>query len=210
MSDHLSDRMSDRMSDRPAAKNFTARALVPQRWDDFVQLFGQRGACGGCWCMYPRLTRKEFEAGKGEGNRRAMREFVDTGRVPGVLGYLGDEVVGWCSIEPRELIGTLARSRILKPVDEVPVWSVVCLFVAKEWRRQGVSVQMIEAAVQHAVGQGASCVEAYPVEPRKPDMPPAFAWYGLAAAYLKAGFSEVARRSPTRPIMRYRIDAESD
>ena len=157
--------------------------------------------------MFPRLTRSQFEAGKGEGNHRAMHDLVHGGRVPGILGYVDDEVAAWCSIEPRAVIGSLARARILKPLDEVPVWSIVCLFIARERRRQGLSVRVIRAAVDYAAAQGAPCVEAYPVEPRQTDMPPAFAWYGLASAYLQAGFREVARGSATRPIMRYELAA---
>ena len=183
------------------ASALTIAALSPDRWDDFERLFGVRGACGGCWCMYPRLSHQEFEAGKGEPHRRAMRKLVNSGRVPGLIGYADDEPVAWCSIEPREALATLARSRILAPLDEVPVWSIVCLFVSRPWRRRGVSVQMITGAVAHAASSGAVCVEAYPVEPKKP-LAPAFAWTGLAAAYRQAGFIEVARRSVTRPIMR--------
>lgn len=180
----------------------TIAPLSCDRWDDFEQLFGTRGACGGCWCMYPRLSHQEFEAGKGEPNRRAMWKLVDSGRVPGLIGYADGQPIAWCSIEQRATLATLARSRILAPLDEVPVWSIVCLFVSRQWRRRGVSVQMIEGAVAYAASRGAVCVEAYPVEPKKTAVPPAFAWTGLAAAYLHAGFSEVARRSATRPIMR--------
>lgn len=176
--------------------------LTPDRWDDFEALFGERGACGGCWCMTPRLTRSEYERQKGEGNRRAMQAIVDAGEVPGVLGYLRGSTAGWCSIGPRETFSSLARSRILKPVDAQPVWSIVCLFVAKQHRRQGVSVALIEGAVRHARSRGARIVEAYPVEPKKDPVPPVFAYTGIASAFLAAGFEEVARRSETRPILR--------
>lgn len=176
--------------------------LTIDRWADFERLFGKRGACGGCWCMWPRLTRSRFTQLKGEGNRRAMKRLVQSGRVTGVLGYLGDEPVGWCSIEPREEIPSLSRSRILAPVDDRPVWSIVCLFVAKEHRKHGVSVRMIDGAVAYARARGATIVEAYPVEPKKSPMPAPFAYTGLASGFLRAGFREVARRSETRPVMR--------
>src|SRR5947199_2589308 len=97
--------------------------LTPAQWADFEQLFGTRGACGGCWCMTWRLPRGEFEAGKGDGNRRAMQARVRAGRVPGVIGYLEGEPVAWCSVEPREQFVSLGRSRVLAPVDDQPVWS---------------------------------------------------------------------------------------
>ncbi len=183
--------------------------LVPERFADFVDLFGERGACGGCWCMTPRLARAEYEAGKGAGNRRRMRRLVEGGTVPGVLGYLGEQAVAWCSIEPRTSFGSLERSRILKPVDAEPVWSIVCLFVRKEHRGRGVSHALIDGAVAWARSRGATIVEAYPVEPRKDRMPDVFAYTGIASAFARAGFQEVARRSETRPIMRRRLGRES-
>jgi GNAT superfamily N-acetyltransferase len=184
---------------------FEAHPLTLDRWDDFEELFGAKGACGGCWCMFPRLTRSEYERRKGEGNRRAMRKLVESGRVPGLLGYVDGKPAAWCSIEPRALIGSLARSRILAPVDDEPVWSVVCLFIAKNARGRGISKQMIAAAADYAGRQGASMVEAYPIEPKKDAVPAVFAYPGIASAYLAAGFEEVARRSETRPIMRRRL-----
>jgi GNAT superfamily N-acetyltransferase len=155
--------------------------------------------------MFPRLKRSAYERSKGAGNRRAMKRLVDQGRVTGILGYLSGDPAAWCSIERRELISSLSRSRILAPVDDEPVWSIVCLFIAKGNRGKGLSRKMIEAAVRYAKSQGASIVEAYPVEPKTTPMPAVFAYPGIASAYLAAGFKEVARRSETRPIMRRRL-----
>ena len=158
--------------------------------------------------MTPRLIRSEYESNKGEGNRRAMKAIVESGRIPGLLAYLDGQPVAWCSIEPRHRISSLARSRILKPVDDRPVWSIVCLFVSKPRRGEGISRRLIGKAVEFAARQGAECVEAYPVEPLKKPMPAVFAYTGIASAFFKAGFREVARRSPTRPIVRYEIRGE--
>ncbi|MDD5720410.1 MAG: GNAT family N-acetyltransferase [Candidatus Krumholzibacteria bacterium] len=173
-----------------------------ERWADLAALFGARGACGGCWCMFWRLPRKDWEAGKGEKNRRALHRIVKAGGEPGILGYLGGDPVAWCAVAPRTEYVHLERSRVLKPVDDAPVWSVSCLFVKKTSRRQGLSVKMLQAAVAFAAARGATVVEGYPVEPAKGSAPDAFVWTGLASAYRQAGFREVARRSPTRPIMR--------
>ena len=179
------------------------RPLTPRYWKDFAALFGPRGACAGCWCMEPRQTRAEWERYKGVQNRQKMRRLVHKGkRPPGLLAYVGRTPVGWISIEPREVFSKLARSRVLAPVDDKPVWSIVCFFVAKEYRGQGVSVALIEGAVDYARSKGARIVEGYPVEPKKLPMAPVFAFTGLASAYRRARFKEVARRSPTRPIMR--------
>ena len=177
--------------------------VTKDRWSDFETLFGERGACGGCWCMLWRLNRKEFERQKGAGNRRAMKALIQSGEIPGILALSEGQPVAWCSVAPRDHFPALGRSRILKPLDEQPVWSISCLFVEKQYRRKGLSTQIIKAAVDHVKKQGGSVVEAYPVEPKKDKMPDVFAWTGLASAYVKAGFEEYARRSETRPIMRY-------
>ncbi len=190
---------------RPAKIPLECFPLTPERWNDFANLFGQRGACGGCWCMLWRLTRSEFERNKGEGNRRAMHGLVESGLAPGILGYHGGEPVGWCAVAPRVCYPALERSRVLKPIDDLPVWSISCLFVRKEHRRKGISVQLLRAAVEHVRSQGGTVVEGYPVEPRSENMPAPFAWTGLASAFRKAGFQECARQAPSRPIMRLPI-----
>jgi GNAT superfamily N-acetyltransferase len=157
--------------------------------------------------MYWRLPRSQFAYLKGDGNRDAFRQVVaGAAQPPGLLAYRGADPVGWCAIAPRDEYATLERSRVLKRVDDEPVWSITCFFVARAARRQGVTSALIDAAIAFAAEHGARIVEAYPIEPRKPEVPPVFAWTGLASAFERAGFSEVARRSETRPIMRYEID----
>jgi GNAT superfamily N-acetyltransferase len=180
--------------------------VTKDRWSDFETLFGERGACGGCWCMLWRLTRKEFENQKGAGNRRAMKAIIGADKVPGILAFSRGKPVAWCSVAPRAHFSALTRSRSLKPVDAQPVWSITCFFVDKQFRHKGLSIQMIKAAVDYVQKNGGSVVEAYPVEPKKDKMPDAFAWTGLASAFIKAGFTECARRSETRPIMRFYIE----
>ncbi len=176
--------------------------LTPDGWRDFAALFGPRGACGGCWCMWWRLRRSQYEEQKGLGNRRAMKKLVDSKQVPGLLAYSLGRPVAWCSIAPRQDFPVLERSRVLKKVDDRPVWSVVCLFVTKPYRRKGLTAKILQAAVEYAKQQGAVIIEGYPIEPKKSEMPDVFAATGLASAFRKAGFKEVARRSQTRPVMR--------
>lgn len=158
--------------------------------------------------MWWRLKRSEFDRRKGRGNKRAMKRVVGSGVVPGILGYAGRVPIAWCAVAPRESYPTLERSRILKRIDDRPVWSVVCFFVEKGHRRKGVTVRLLRAAVDYVKRQGGRVVEGYPVEPKKEDMPDLFAWTGLASAFRKAGFVECARRSPTRPIMRFYIGGD--
>ena len=185
--------------------DLTFLPVTAARWLDLERLFGERGACGGCWCMWWRITRAQFEQQKGEGNRQAMRDIVASGEVPGILAYAGDEPIGWCSVAPREHFSVLGRSRILKPVDDTPVWSVVCFFVAKPYRGQGLSERLLRAAVDYVRRQGGGVVEGYPIEPIKDAVPDIYAFTGLLSTFRKVGFVECARRSPKRPIMRYTI-----
>ena len=194
-------------------KKLEFKKLAKSTWKDFETLFGERGACGGCWCMWWRLKKSEFEQQKGSGNKNAMRNLVDKKTIIGLIAYIGKEPVGWCSVAPREDFVRFETSKILKPVDDKPVWSIVCFFVDKKYRKQGLSVEIIKGSVEYckklsekksaSAKEKAKIVEGYPVVPYKDDMPGAFAWTGFPNAFIKAGFKEVARRSKTRPIMRY-------
>jgi GNAT superfamily N-acetyltransferase len=179
----------------------TFHPLTSDRWADVERLFGSRG-CGGCWCMWWKLPRKEFEQQKGEGNRLAFQALVATGTVPGILAFKGDEPVAWCAVAPRESYPALERSVNLARVDRQPVWSIVCFFVARRHRKQGILTPLILAAVEHVREQGGKIIEAYPSDVPRVTADP-FVYTGLLSTFLRAGFREVARRSPTRPIVRY-------
>ena len=193
---------------RKPINDLKIHALTADRWDDFAALFGERGACGGCWCMHWRECRKVYEANKGDGNREAMRSLVKHGDEPGLLGYVADVPVAWCAVAPRSDYVRLGGSKILAPIDEQPVWSIPCFFVRKDHRRKGLSVKMLKAAIGFVGERGGRIVEGYPVEP-KAAMVDTFVYTGLAAAFLAAGFQECARRSDTRPIMRYEIESKN-
>jgi hypothetical protein len=179
--------------------------LTPPYWQDFEMLFGQRGACGGCWCMFWKKPRKQFQADAYEKNRLDQKKGVEEGVVPGILAYIDGVPVGWCGFEPRENYPVLSRSRILKPVDDNPVWSVTCFFVNKKLRHQGVTVALLKEVVRYVSSKGGKIVEGYPVEVIGKKAPDPFIYTGTASAYKQAGFVEVARRSATRPIFRYII-----
>ena len=155
--------------------------------------------------MYWRLPRGQWAGGKGNQNKNAFKKIVRADAKPGVLAYAGKEPVAWCAVAPRAEFLSLARSRVLKPVDDKAVWSITCLFVKKPFRRRGVSVALLRAAVEFAGRQGAIIVEGYPTTPTMEKTPDPFVFMGVPSAFKAAGFKEVARRSATRPIMRFEI-----
>jgi GNAT superfamily N-acetyltransferase len=156
--------------------------------------------------MWWRRTRHEFEQGQGEGNRLALKSIVDAGEVPGILAYAEGKAVGWCSVAPREQFASLERSRVLKRLDDQPVWSIVCFYVAKGWRGKRVAEALIAAAVQYARKNGAKFVEAYPTMPREGRLPPVSSYMGLPGMFERAGFVKCAQPSARRLVMRYPIE----
>jgi GNAT superfamily N-acetyltransferase len=174
-------------------------------WTDLEELFGPNGACGGCWCMYWKLRGRAFDEASGVETRQMHKSMVDSGVVTGLLAYWRGDVVGWVAVEPRSAYEKLAHSRTLKPVDDREVWSITCFFVAKKFRRKGFAVELIRAAVEHVRRQGGRIVEGYPVDTKK-DSPAPFIFMGTASAFRQAGFREVARNAPTRPIFRFVIE----
>jgi GNAT superfamily N-acetyltransferase len=201
--------MKERPKERRPASRITVRPVTPDRWDDVEKLFGQNGACAGCWCMFFKQSRQDFERKKGAENRKLLRGVVRSGVVPGLLAYDGSEPVGWCAIEPRERYPRLGRARMLKTLLDTPAWAIPCLFVARTHRRRGVSAALVAAAVGHARANGATLVEAYPVVPLSGSMPDAFAYHGLLSAFAKAGFEVVATPSRGRRVVRKALPRRS-
>jgi GNAT superfamily N-acetyltransferase len=182
---------------------------TPGRWPDLERLFGVQGACAGCWCMWWRLSRAEFNRQSGEERKAGLKALVDAGQAPGVLAYLDEAPVGWVSIAPRETYPPLERSRTLRRVDEQPVWSIVCFFVAKPHRGQGLMVELVRGAVSYAAQRGARIVEAYPVDPAERAVLGGTQGYmGLVSAFQSAGFVETARRSARQAVMRYAVQGD--
>ncbi len=176
--------------------------LTPDRWHDLEHLFGKHGADGGCWCMWWRTTRAQFSRNGSEGNKQAFKALVDAGEVPGILAYTGGQPIGWCSIAPREQYGALERSPVLRRVDELPVWSIVCFFVDRQWQRRGVATGLIRAAVLHARSQGARLVEAYPRQPAQAPYQPGSIFMGLPGMFAAVGFEVIKKPAEGRCIMR--------
>jgi ribosomal protein S18 acetylase RimI-like enzyme len=185
----------------------TIAPLTADRWADLETIFNSKGCSVAryCWCMAYRLSGAQKPPPPGmtgaQANRARLKALVDAGRPPGLIGYRGKVPVGWISLGPREEFERLKRSPVMKPVDEKSVWSIVCFVVPAEYRHQGVAQSLLKGAVAYAKKQGATLIEAYPVDKpaRSKDE---YMWFGAKSMYDKAGFKEVARRKPHRPIVR--------
>jgi len=184
-------------------ENIVIYPLEIARWQDFETLFGERGACGGCWCMSWRLKKAEFERQKGAQNKEAMKRLVQQNENIGVLAYVDGKAIGWCAVAPREVYLRLENSRVLKRIDDKPVWSITCFYITKEYRRKGISMLLIKGAINYCKAKGAKVIEAYPVVPYSSKVPDAFMWTGMPTAFEKVGFIVAEKRSDSRPIMRY-------
>ncbi|MBN2350753.1 MAG: GNAT family N-acetyltransferase [Bacteroidales bacterium] len=194
-------------TDHEFLSQLTFEPLNKSNWGNFVQLFGERGACGNCWCMYYRLNKSDFIEGKTEnGNRKAMKNLVFENKPTGILGFYEEEAIAWCAFAPREDFIKLEKSRVHKRIDNNPVWSIPCFFIAKNFRRLGISVELLKGVIQYAKENGIKIIEAYPTIPAKEGLPDAFAWIGLYKSFERAGFKIVDRKSKNRPMVRYYVD----
>lgn len=185
----------------------TIRPLTPERWPDLEALFNAKGCsvARGCWCMFYRRSGARGSLPSGttaaQANRADLKKLVNAGKPPGLIGYRGKTPMGWVSLGPREDYAKLKHSPVMKPVDDRPVWSVICFVVPSEHRGQGVARALLDGAIAYAKKQGATLLEAYPVD--KPGRShDDFMWFGAKSMYDDAGFEEVARRKPQRPVVR--------
>lgn len=189
-----------------------SRPLTLKLWGDLEKIFGARGCsqARGCWCMYYRETGK-VETPQGltprEYRKRRLMELAASDEPPGLLGYLGEEPVGWVSLGPRSSFPRLARSPVMKPVDDIPVWSMVCFVVPGPYRRRGVAASLLAGAIEYARGKGARVLEAYPFDRPGPGRDE-WLWFGTKSMFHRAGFVEVARRKADRPVVRLNLAVE--
>ena len=180
------------------------RPLESSDWPVIVQLFGEKGACGGCWCMWPRVPRggKLWEDLKGAKNRERFRRLVRAGEVHGVLAFCGETPVGWCCFGPRRTFPRLETVRALKRDWSDDTWSIVCFYIPAAWRGRGIATQLLEAASKRALTLGAREIEGYPAVPNKPGqpLPAVFAWTGVPALFERAGYFAVPGPKASRTI----------
>jgi GNAT superfamily N-acetyltransferase len=189
--------------------------LTSERLPDLATLFDQGGDPKWCWCAFWRVRGRDWTNSTAAENRATLSEAVETtagaGRAPGLVAYADGEAVGWVSVGPREDYDRIVHSKVLAPVDEQPVWSIVCFVVGRRARKRGVARAMLDAAIAYAEAHGASLLEAYPVDAAGGRVPAATAYRGTLSMFEDAGFDEVARRkankaSPDRPIVRRELE----
>lgn len=188
----------------------TVLPITADRWPDLEALFAARGCsvARGCWCMAYRQSGAQEPPPAGtsrsQANHAALKALVDAGKSPGLIAYHGKVPVGWVSLAPRDEFARLRRSPVMKPVDDEPVWSIICFVVPSPYRGQGVAHALLQGAIAYAREQGATLIEAYPVDKpcraRDNDM-----WFGSKSMYDRAGFQEVVRRKPERPVVRLKL-----
>jgi GNAT superfamily N-acetyltransferase len=184
------------------------RALRRSDWPALVDLFGARGACGGCWCMLWRRPHggEAWERSKGAPNRAALRRLVNAGRVTGLLAFVGREPVGWCSLGPRSDFPKLASSPSLQVPAPPGTWVVSCFFVRNGWRGRGVGTALLAAAVALARARGASALDGFPARTKRgARLAHAFAWTGVAALYQACGFRDATPPGHRRSVFRRRF-----
>jgi GNAT superfamily N-acetyltransferase len=184
--------------------NFEIEPVTKSNWNLFLKLFGDKGACGKCWCMYYRLNNVEFQAGKiDDGNKKSMKEIIWSGNHVGLLGLLEGEPIAWCAFAPREDFIKLEKSRVHKRIDDKEVWSIPCFFIHKNYRQSGISILLLKSVIVYAKNKGIKIIEAYPAIPTQEKIPDSFAWVGLYKSFERTGFVIADRTSKNRPMVRY-------
>lgn len=186
-------------------KQVQFKTLTAANWPLFEQLMGEKGGCGGCWCMYFRLPAKEFKENKHAGNKSMMHQLVKEANPVGLMAIYKNEAIGWVALSPREHLYRIERSRTLKRIDDKQVWSVSCFFIKKEYRKKGLSQLLVKAVIAYARKNNISALEAYPVIPYADKSPDVFLWTGILSAFTGNGFNVVKESGQSKTMVRLNI-----
>jgi GNAT superfamily N-acetyltransferase len=182
----------------------TFEPVTSSNWDKFAALFGDRGACANCWCMFYRLKPAEFKEGKvNDINKNRMKSLIWDQKQVGIIAIHEGQAIAWCAFAPREDYLKLENSRVHKRIDDKPVWSIPCFFIHKNYRRKGISVALLKGVLEYARKNKMGIVEAYPTIPTVEKLPDSFVWIGLFKSFERAGFKIVDHKSKSRPMVRY-------
>jgi GNAT superfamily N-acetyltransferase len=186
-------------------KNLKLQPLTVDNWHLFEDVMGEKGGCGGCWCMYFRMSSTEFPNDKYEGHKGRMYDLVKAGNPTGLIATINKEAVGWIAFAPREDHKRIENSRAFKRIDDKPVWSITCFFIKKEFRKMGLSEQMIKGVIDFAKKKRIKTREAYPAIPYSDKVPAPFLWVGILSAFTKNGFEVVQQNGKSRAMVRFEI-----
>jgi GNAT superfamily N-acetyltransferase len=186
--------------------------LTSARFGDLAALFEEGGDPKWCWCASFRVRGRDFSNSTPSGNRADLERLAARDPAPGLVAYRDDRAIGWVSLAPREDYERLTYSKVLAPVDDTPVWSIVCFVVSRRERGKGVAIALLDAAIAYARDRGATTLEAYPADTSAGRIQAAYAYAGTLAMFERAGFDVVERRqwnatTPVRPIVRLTLEA---
>lgn len=187
--------------DKPSTTDLRFRPITPDSLSDINRFSNEHGKFSYCSCMRWRMTSSEFRNSSKPERIEALNDEASSGKPIGVLAYCGNRPVGWCSIAPRRSYAALERYRALPPIDDEPVWSIVCFFIDSRHRRQGLTLRLIKAAVDYAASEGALIIEGYPVEPDAPS----YTYMGSPNTFLRAGFIDVTPPGQKRSVVRHHV-----
>jgi len=176
-----------------STSTLTFHPATPDRWTDLEALFGLSGGDAGCWCMFWRKTNSDLANTTSDDNRAMLKDQIDSGVVPGLLAYINGQAVGWCGISPRSSFIRLEHTKHFQyPTTDKPTWTIVCFFVDKNVRKQGIASELLSAAVKYAVKNGAQVIESHPINSHGKPLPAKVAFPGTVEMFLAAGFQEIA------------------
>ena len=186
--------------------NLKLQPLTVDNWHLFEEVMGEKGGCGGCWCMYFKLSAKDFPNDKYEGHKGRMYDLVKAAKPTGLIATYNKRAVGWIAFAPRKDYIRIENSRAFKRIDDKPVWSITCFFIKKEFRKMGLSEQMVKGIVDYARKKKIKTLEAYPAIPYSDKVPPPFLWVGILSAFTKNGFEVVQQNGKSRTMVRLCVE----
>jgi GNAT superfamily N-acetyltransferase len=190
------------------------RPATIERFDDIGPVINR-----ACWCQYWRMTAAEYGRStysiahaNWDRRREALREQCAAEPFPGVIAYLGDLPVGWCSFGPRSSMHRIERSRSIPKIDDVPVWSIVCFDVRPGYRRRGIAKALLAGVIDYARAHGAPGLEAYATDPAGSRRGTGTSYTGFTGMFEAAGFRRVVEttsRADGLPRWVMRLDLDS-
>lgn len=175
------------------------------RFADVEHALTGGGDGGSCWCQWWMLRGTDFERATAAQRRDMLRDDLEAATPSALVAYVDGAAAGWVKVSARPDQPRLARTRAFQqspePFTDPSVWAITCFVVRREFRGAGVAKRLLEAAVDHARAHGARVIEGYPVDTSVKKTSSNDLFHGALSSFLDAGFSEVARPAPARPIV---------